>query len=141
MRAAGPFAVRCAVETAVTVPALTETLRIVREMTEIAPEPEELNVARDYLVGVFPLRFETSGQVAAALSGLVVFDLPDDESSTTIGPRWRRSILMPSWTRHAAIFGPASCPSSRRRRQFCGRPLRAAGLGEVTVIPADASPE
>ena len=78
-RRAGPFAVRCAVETAVTVPALTETLRIVREMTEIAPEPEELNVARDYLVGVFPLRFETSGQVAAALSGLVVFDLPDDE--------------------------------------------------------------
>ena len=38
-----------------------------------------MNVARDYLVGVFPLRFETSGQVAAALCGLVVFDLPDDE--------------------------------------------------------------
>jgi len=75
-RRAGPFAVRCAVETAVTAPALQEILRIVREMTEIAPDADELNLARDYLVGVFPLRFETSGQVAAALAGIVVFDLP-----------------------------------------------------------------
>jgi zinc protease len=30
-------------------------------------------------VGVFPLRFETSAQVAGALAGLVVHGLPDDE--------------------------------------------------------------
>ena len=78
-RRAGPFAIRCAVETAVTVPALEDTLRIVAAMTNVAPGEEELRTARDYLVGVFPLRFETAGQVAAALSGLVVFDLPDDE--------------------------------------------------------------
>ena len=35
--------------------------------------------ARDYLVGVFPLRFESSAQVAAALAGLVIQGLPDDE--------------------------------------------------------------
>ena len=30
-------------------------------------------------MGVFPLRFETAGQVAVALAGLEVHDLPDDE--------------------------------------------------------------
>ena len=48
-------------------------------MTRVPPDAEELDTARDYLVGVFPLRFETAGQVAAALSGLVVLELPDDE--------------------------------------------------------------
>src|SRR6185295_11968040 len=39
----------------------------------------ELASARDYLVGVFPLRFEVPAQVAAALAGLVIHELPDDE--------------------------------------------------------------
>jgi predicted Zn-dependent peptidase len=34
---------------------------------------------RDYLVGVFPLRFETPGPVVGAIAGIVVHDLPDDE--------------------------------------------------------------
>ena len=39
----------------------------------------ELAAARDYLVGVFPLRFETPGPVAGSLAGLFVHGLPDDE--------------------------------------------------------------
>ena len=39
----------------------------------------ELRAARDFLIGVFPLRFETPGPVAGSLSGLFVHDLPDDE--------------------------------------------------------------
>lgn len=140
-RRAGPFAVRCAVETAVTVPALVETLRIVREMTELAPEADELNVARDYLVGVFPLRFESAAQVAAALSGLVVFDLPDDELD-----RYRPSV--------AAVDADAVMAAARRNIRpdelsvvIVGAasevegPLRDAGLGDLMVVPADASPE
>lgn len=78
-RAAGPFAVRCAVESDVTAPAVAD---IVAELARVGHDPvsdEELDAARDYLIGVFPLRFETSAQVAGALSGLVVQDLPDDE--------------------------------------------------------------
>ena len=44
-----------------------------------APTADELDAARDYLVGVFPLRFETPGAVVGALSGLVMQGLPDDE--------------------------------------------------------------
>jgi zinc protease len=140
-RRAGPFAVRCAVETAVTVPALQETMRIVREMTEIAPEADELGIARDYLVGVFPLRFESAGQVAAALSGLVIFDLPDDELD-----RYRPSV--------SAVDADAVMAAARRNirptelsvvvvgdaKEVEG-PLRDAGLGEVIVVPADLAPE
>lgn len=78
-RAAGPFAVRCAVESAVTAPAVADILAELERIRETPVERRELVAARDYLVGVFPLRFETSAQVAAALSGLVVHELPDDE--------------------------------------------------------------
>ena len=140
-RRSGPFAVRCAVETAVTVPAIDETLRIVRDMTTEPPTADELNIARDYLVGVFPLRFETSGQVAAALSGLVIFELPDDELD-----RYRPAV--------SAITAEDVTGAAQRNirptdlsvvvvgdaKEVEG-PLREAGLGDVTLVPADASPE
>jgi predicted Zn-dependent peptidase len=78
-RAAGPFVVRCAVETDVTAPAVADIMTELTRIREAEAEPDELVAARDYLVGVFPLRFETSAQVAGALAGLVVHGLPDDE--------------------------------------------------------------
>jgi zinc protease len=140
-RRSGPFAIRTAVETAVTIPAIEETLRIVRDMTSVPPSDEELVVARDYLVGVFPLRFETSGQVASALSGLVVFELPDDEldryrpqvsaiSAEDVTGAAQRNIRPGDLS--VVIVGDA--------KEVEG-PLRDAGLGEVTLVPADASPE
>jgi zinc protease len=78
-RAAGPFAARAAVNTEVTVPAIEAMLHELDGMLERPIEPAELHAARDYLVGVFPLRFETPAAVVGALSGLVVHGLPDDE--------------------------------------------------------------
>jgi zinc protease len=78
-RAAGPFAVRTAVQTEVTVPAIEDILSQLRGIRSQPVEQAELDEARDYLVGVFPLRFDTSAQVAAAIGGLVVNALPDDE--------------------------------------------------------------
>ncbi len=81
-RAAGPFAARVAVNTEVTVPALTDLLAELRKIGEAPVSPAELIAARDFLVGVFPLRFETPGPVVGALSGIVVHGLPDDELAT-----------------------------------------------------------
>ena len=58
-RGAGPFAVRAAVNTEVTVPALQDMLVELDAMRDAPPTRDELHAARDYLVGVFPLRFET----------------------------------------------------------------------------------
>jgi zinc protease len=81
-RGAGPFAARVAVNTEVTVPALVDLLAELNRIREAPVTPAELAAARDFLVGVFPLRFETPGPVVGALAGIVVHLLPDDELAT-----------------------------------------------------------
>jgi len=78
-RGAGPFAVRAAVNTDVTVPAILDTLAELERMRATPPTAAEVKHARDYLVGVFPLRFETPPAVVAAIAGLVIHGLPWDE--------------------------------------------------------------
>jgi zinc protease len=78
-RAAGPFAARTAVNTEVTVAALLDTLAELERIRDTEVEPRELHAARDFLIGVFPLRFETPPAVVGAIAGLIVHDLPIDE--------------------------------------------------------------
>jgi hypothetical protein len=56
-----------------------DTLTELSRMRDTRVETAELQAARDFLVGVFPLRFETPGAVAGALAGLAIHDLPLDE--------------------------------------------------------------
>jgi predicted Zn-dependent peptidase len=78
-RSAGPFAVRSAVQTEVCGPAVVDILGELRRIREAPIAAEELRRAQDFLIGVFPLRFETAAQVVAAIGGLVIHGLPDDE--------------------------------------------------------------
>jgi len=78
-RGRGPFAARAAVNTEVTVPAVVDLVAELEGMRTRPIAEDELAAGRDFLVGVFPLRFETSGAVVSALAGLVIHDLPDDE--------------------------------------------------------------
>lgn len=77
-RHAGPFLISTAVQTEVTAPALTEILREVEGVREAPVTPEELEDARNYLAGVFPLRLQTTEGVASRLAELALFDLPPD---------------------------------------------------------------
>jgi zinc protease len=78
-RGAGPFSARAAVNTEVTVPAVQEFLVELARMRDEQVTEAELRAARDFLVGVFPLRFETAGAVVAALAGLVIHELGVEE--------------------------------------------------------------
>jgi zinc protease len=78
-RGVGPFAVRAAVNTDVTVPAVQDILIELDAMRDAPPTTPELHAARDFLVGVFPLRFETPPAVVGAIAGLLIHDLPMDE--------------------------------------------------------------
>jgi zinc protease len=78
-RGAGPFTARAAVNTEVTVPAVIDTLAELERMRDSRVEAAELAAARDFLVGVFPLRFETPGAVVGAVAGLSVHGLPIEE--------------------------------------------------------------
>ncbi len=77
-RAAGPFTASAAVQTEVTVDAIRELIGQLERIREAAPTEDELAEVRDFLVGVFPLRFETTGGIAGAIEPLAVYDLPDD---------------------------------------------------------------
>ena len=81
-RGAGPFVVSTAVESEVTSPALKEILLEIERIRSDRISDEELSLARDYLEGVFPIRYETTAAIAAALATLVIHDLPADYYDT-----------------------------------------------------------
>jgi zinc protease len=77
-RAVGPFTATAAVQTEVTVDAIRELLAQLERIREAPPGERELAEVRDFLVGVFPLRFETTGGIAGAIEPVAVYDLPHD---------------------------------------------------------------
>lgn len=81
-RGAGPFVVSTAVESEVTSPALTEILLEIDRIRSDRISDEELSLARDYLEGVFPIRYETTAAIASALATLVIHDLAADYYDT-----------------------------------------------------------
>jgi zinc protease len=135
---AGPFGVRTAVQTEFTVPSVIETLGELERIRAGLATEEELTIARDYLVGVFPLRYETSGQVAAAIAGLVAHDLPDDELD-----RYRPGIAAVTAEQVLAAArlhvrpDAASVVIVGDADAFVGS-LQDAGLGDVQVIREEA---
>src|SRR5215211_799403 len=77
-RQAGPFVVSTAVRSDITDAAAREVLLEIDRIRAEAISPEELSLATSYLDGVFPIRFETTAAIAAALSVLVMYGLPED---------------------------------------------------------------
>jgi zinc protease len=77
-RQAGPFAVHTAVKSEVTEAAAREILREIDRMQAEPVSAEELSLATSYLDGVFPIRFESTAAIAAALATLVIHGLPED---------------------------------------------------------------
>jgi zinc protease len=84
-RGPGPFVVSTAVQSEVTAPALREILLEIDRIRSKVISEEELSLARDYLDGVFPIRYETTAAIASALASLVIYDLPVDYYDTYRG--------------------------------------------------------
>jgi zinc protease len=77
-RSAGIFTAAAAVQTDVTAPAIAELVALL-EAARTAPFDEaELTEARDFQIGIFPLRFETTGGIAAAIEPIAVYGLAED---------------------------------------------------------------
>ena len=81
-RSPGPFAASTAVQSEVTAPAVTEILAQLDDVRSGPPPVDELRGVKDYLIGIFPLRFETTAGVAAAIEPLAVYGLDDDYWAT-----------------------------------------------------------
>jgi predicted Zn-dependent peptidase len=132
-RGAGPFTARAAVNTEVTVPAVLDTVAELERMREAPVEARELTAARDFLVGVFPLRFETPGAVAGALSGLAVHGLPLEELIEYRAHIEAVEIDDVSAAARAHIDLDRAAIVLVGDADAFGADLEAAGLGTVTI--------
>lgn len=138
-RAASPFEISTAVETAVTADALKEIQIEFARMRSEQVTDAELSLATDYLVGVFPIRFETTAEVAGGLANVEIFRLP-----TNYFDNYRERVRAVTAADVLRVAQQHLDPS-RLQVVVVGdaskirEPLAALGLGPVTVYdPADA---
>lgn len=132
-RGPGPFSVATAVDTEGTAEAVREAVREVARYVDEGPTEAEVESARDYMAGVFPLTMETTGQVVSRLAELHVHGLPDDTWS-----RYRDEIRSVDAAaahraiRHAVHPDAFTVVVVGDAERIEG-PLAELGLGELTV--------
>jgi zinc protease len=134
-RDGGVFIARSSVQSEVTVPALVDMIAEIERTHADGVEPEELEQARAYRAGVFPISFAGAGSVASGLGDLVTHGLPDDhydqlrarvlevtkpELDQAATSRLRPDDLVTVVVGDASLFADD---------------LRAAGLGPVEIVP------
>jgi predicted Zn-dependent peptidase len=76
LRRTGAFSVSGSVDTLSTGAALNDLRRVLRTAVDGGLTGDELVAARDFLVGVSPMRWETADAVAAQVSAAIANDLP-----------------------------------------------------------------
>ena len=139
-RGRGPFVVSTAVRSDVTEAAVREILREVEGMRTAEVSTDELSLATNFLDGVFPIKYETTGAIARALANVVMYDLPDDYFDTY---RDRVRAVTPARVLEVAR---AHVDPARAQLIVVGdpetirAPLATLGLGPLTVVDADGSP-
>jgi zinc protease len=135
-RSAGLFSAATAVQTEVTAPAIRELVALLEAATGSPFDEAELREARDYQVGVFPLRFETTGGIAAAIEPIAIYGLADDYWHT-----YRDRIEAVSGEEaHAAaaeLIRPAELLIlAVGDASLIGEEVAALGVGAVEVVAA-----
>lgn len=81
-RQAGPFVVGTSVANDVVGRAVEQTLFELERLLDEPPRQEELDDARDYLIGVFPYGLQTLSGLASRIEEIQIHDLPDDYYDT-----------------------------------------------------------
>ncbi len=74
----GPFIVSADVRNEVTDSSVAEILKELKRIIEEPVSEEELKMAKDYIVGSFPLQIETPAQVASRIMTIEIYGLPKD---------------------------------------------------------------
>ena len=130
-RGAGPFIVSTAVKSDVTAAAVAEILGEIERIRRDEIGEEELTLATSYLDGVFPIRYETTSAIAAALANLVIHELPDDYYD-----RYRERVRGVT-TRGVLAAARAHLHPDQLRIVVVGDPEVGAPLGDVGGMKAE----
>ncbi len=134
-RHGGVFVSRSAVHTQVTAAALTDLVAELEKMHDAGLDDAELDRARSYRAGIFPISFASPGAVASGLGDLVVHGHPDDHFD-----RLRAEILAVTTAEVNAAAAARLRPAELTAvvvgdASVVGDALRDAGLGPVEVVP------
>ncbi len=134
----GRFAVSSGVQTAVTAPALVESVGEIARTQAGGVTEDELAVARSWRAGQLSVELQSPRAIAAALTTLVVHDLPDDYHA-----QLREALLAADVAQVSAAAATHLHPDSltlvvEGDAALIRDELVAAGLGEVIDhVPAD----
>ena len=138
-RYAGPFVVSSAVKSDVTDAAAREVVGEIERIRRELIAPDELSLATSYLDGIFPIRYETTSAIAAALANLAVYALPDDYYDTyrmRIRGVTREDVraaadrhLHPEQLQMVVVGDPA----------VVREPLERLGVGPITIYTAEGN--
>jgi predicted Zn-dependent peptidase len=131
----GRFGVTSAVQTAVTAPALTDTVYEIARMRDEGVTEPELEVARSWRAGQLSVDMQTPGSIAGALATLVVHGLPDDYYAT-----FRRQLLEATVEQVSAAAAEHLHPEGMTLvvegdAAVIRDDLAAAALGDITDAP------
>jgi len=137
-RDGGVFVARAAVHTEVTGPALADMAAEIAKLHDDGLTDDELDLARRYRSGIFPINFSGSPAVAGGLSDLVVHGFPDDhfdrlraqiEAVTTDEVNTAAATRLHPEDLVAVVVGDASQVADG---------LREIGFGPVEVVADEA---
>ena len=139
-RQAGPFVVSTAVKSDITDAAAREVLSEIDRIRAAAISPDELSLATSYLDGVFPIRFETTSAIAAALAVLVLYELPEDYYD-----RYRERVRAMTADQILSAAQTYLHPESLQMVVVgdpvaVHRPLERLGFGPITVYDSTGKP-
>lgn len=131
---AAMLAISGSVDTASTGPALDDLWKVLRTLAAEGLTDAERDFAVQNLVGVAPLKYETSAAVAATLADQVEQHLPDDFQARLY------ARLAETGTVEATAAAVNAFPVDRLVTVLVGdaaeiaEPVKALGIGEVTVV-------
>ncbi|MFD6290295.1 M16 family metallopeptidase [Streptomyces sp. NPDC060205] len=131
------LAISGSVDTPNTGPALDDLWKVLRTLAAEGLTDAERDVAVQNLVGVAPLKYETAGAVAGTLADQVEQHLPDDFQATLY------KQLAATGTVEATAAAVNAFPVDRLVTVLVGdaaqieEPVRALGVGEVSVVTAE----
>jgi predicted Zn-dependent peptidase len=131
------LAISGSVDTPNTGPALDDLWKVLRTLAAEGLTDAERDVAVQNLVGVAPLKYETAAAVAGTLADQVEQHLPDDFQATL----YRQ--LAATGTVEATAAAVNAFPVDRLVTVLVGdaaqieEPVRALGIGEVSVVTAE----
>ncbi|MET7598616.1 M16 family metallopeptidase [Streptomyces sp. NPDC004082] len=134
---AAMLAISGSIDTPNTGPALDDLWKVLRTLAAEGLTDAERDVAVQNLVGVAPLKFETAAAVASTLADQVEQHLPDDYQATLY------QQLAATGTVEATAAVVNAFPVDRLVTVLVGdaaqiaEPVRALGIGEVSVVRAE----